>query len=131
MSQARKMRRARERAEAKAAERRPTLIAGEGVVAATLPGHVYEAKPFAQLPPKVPGQHRFIVSASWIASPALIDSAFDADLPKLLDHENLQGLAIGCWDCELVLQPDDAPPREGATTRSTPCPGDPSGVDQP
>jgi hypothetical protein len=79
------------------------VIAGDGIVAATLPGHQYEAKPHADLPAKVPGEHRWIAAGSWVLSSADVEHADDADRLKFLDHENLLYLAIGCWDCEQPL----------------------------
>lgn len=83
--------------------RQPVIVVGDNMVAGTLPGHTYVAKPHAELPAKVPGRHRWIVTAAWVAPAALIDDAYDADVLKLLDHENLMELGIGCWDCEAPL----------------------------
>lgn len=103
MSERRKARRAQERADAKASKRQPVIIAGDGIVAAELPGHQYEAKPHAQLPTKVPGQHRWVAMGSWVLSDNAVSKAMDADTMKYLDSENLMHLSIGCWDCEQPL----------------------------
>lgn len=85
-----------------------TMLAGSNMVGAELPGRTYEAKPGAELDPKVPGVHRWIVTAAWKASPAVVASAFDADSLKFVDASNLLDLAIGCWDCEQPLSSDGA-----------------------
>ena len=88
-------RRRRERAEAK----QPVIIAGDGIVATELPGHRYEARPHAELPPKVDGEHRWIATGAWVLSADLAAKANDPGTLKFLDHENLMHLSIGCWDC--------------------------------
>lgn len=103
MSEARRQRREQARREAKNARRQPVLIVGEGIVAAELPGHQYEARPHADLPTKIPGKHRWIASGAWVLTDAFVEGAADPDLLKFLDHENLMNLAIGCWDCEKPL----------------------------
>jgi hypothetical protein len=103
MSERRRARRAQERADAKAGRRQPVVIAGDGIIAAELPGHRYEAKPHAELPAKVPGQHRWIATAAWVLSPEAVAGASDPDVLKYMDHENLMSLALGCWDCEQPL----------------------------
>lgn len=103
MSERRKARRAQERADAKAQKKTPVLIAGEGIVATELPGHRYEARPHAELNPKVPGEHRWVAVGSWVLSDDAVAGAMDPDLQKFLDSENLMSLSIGCWDCEKPL----------------------------
>ena len=112
MSDARRSRRAQARADAKAHNTRqrsmregriPVVIAGDGIVAAELPGHTYEARPHAELPTKVPGQHRWIATGAWVMSDNAVSGAMDPDLLKFLDSENLMQLSIGCWDCCLPL----------------------------
>jgi len=83
--------------------RQPVVIAGAGIVAAELPGHKYEARPHAELPPKQPGRHRWIAAGAWVLSDEMVEKAGDKDTMKYLDHENLMGLSIGCWDCEQPL----------------------------
>lgn len=81
----------------------PVLIAGDGIVAAELPGHRYEAQPHAELPAKRPGEHRWIATGAWVLTPEAVAGAYDPDKLKFLDHENLMHLSIGCWDCEEPL----------------------------
>lgn len=96
------MNRHERRRQQRASEKRPVIIAGDGIVAAAL-GHHYEARPHAELPPKEPGRHRWIAAGSWVISQDVAASAFDADQLKFLDNENLMHLSIGCWDCEQPL----------------------------
>jgi hypothetical protein len=113
MSERRRQRRAAERADAKTRRRQPVIIAGDNIVARALPGEVYEAKPHAELPAKVPGQHRWICAASWVVPVGVVENAYDPDVIKLMDHENLMSLSLGCWDCEQPL---------GAITPGSTCP---------
>ena len=93
-------RRRRERAHSKG--RQPVLIAGANLVASEL-DHRYEARPHAELPEKVAGQHRWIAAAVHVLNQEQIRAANDPDKMKLLDHENLMELGIICWDCERPL----------------------------
>lgn len=95
------MNRAERRRQAR--RRTPVIIAGANIVAGELPGHTYEARPRAELGPKIPGEHRWIAAASWRVSVELVEAATDADRLKYLDSENLLHLSLGCWDCEKPL----------------------------
>lgn len=79
------------------------IIAGDGIVATSLEGSTYEAVGHAELPSKVPGEHRWVASASWVLSLDQVEHATDVDRIKLMDQENLMYLGIGCWDCEQPL----------------------------
>jgi hypothetical protein len=94
--------RAERRRQQRAHNKGRLLVLGDNVVATEL-GHRYEAQPRAQLPTKVPGEHRWIVAATWAAPKAMVETAFDPDQLKLMDNENLLALSIGCWDCEQPL----------------------------
>jgi hypothetical protein len=107
----------REQRRRRARQGRPVLIVGDGIAAAELPGHRYEARPHAELPAKIPGHHRWVAVGSWVLTQDAVASAQDPDVLKLLDHENLMALSIGCWDCEQPL---------GAIVIASRCPGDPS-----
>lgn len=97
-------------------EPRP-LIVGDGIVARSI-GEAFEARPAGQLPAKVPGQHRWIVAASWTVTPAFVAKGLDAeDGPSFLDNENLLGMSVGCWDCEKEV-------REVGVDSDCPAPGD-------
>lgn len=102
------------RAQRRTAHAKPVVIAGEGVVAATVPGRTYEARPYAELPKKIPGQHRWIVLASWTVGDELARDAANPDVAKFLDNENLLSLMLGCWDCEQTSQ----------ECYGTPCPSE-------
>jgi hypothetical protein len=96
MNRAERRRRDRERAKT------PVLIAGDGIIAGAL-GHKYEARPHAQLPDKVTGNHRWVATGAWVLSPEAVAGVDDPETLKFLDNENLMNLSIGCWDCERPL----------------------------
>lgn len=96
-------RRRQDRANRKAADGKiPTLIVGDNIAAVSLPDHTYAARD-AELPAKVPGKHRWVAMATWSLTEPQVTDAADADKVKLLDHENMVMLSIGCWDCEHAL----------------------------
>lgn len=108
----------RRRAE-RAAARNPkprVIIAGDNIVATGL-GHEYEARPRTELGPKIPGEHRWIVTAAWRTTVDVVRDAFDPDRLKLMDNENLIELAIGCWDCECILGDQGKPGMASADSR--------------
>lgn len=98
----RRERRARTRRDARAAAKTPVLIAGDGIIAAAL-GDRFEARPSRDLPPKVPGRHRWIATGAWVITVEDVEHADEKDWPTFLDNENLMQLGIGCWDCEQPL----------------------------
>ncbi len=108
-------RRRAERAKAKGRHQKPpVLIAGDGIAAASI-GEQFEARPSADLPPKVEGKHRWVATGAWVISDVDAATAFDADRMKFLDNENLMVLGIGCWDCEQPL---------GLIGHDSPCPAE-------
>lgn len=80
----------------------PVVLLGDNIVATGL-GQDYEAKPGCDLDPKVPGVHRWFVSAAWKTTVEVARTAFDPDALKFMDNENLLEIGIGCWDCEQLL----------------------------
>lgn len=96
------MNRHERRRQARAEKKTPVLIAGEGIVAASL-GHRYEATGHRELPAKEPGRHRWVATGAWVLSDLAVEKAHDPDTMKFLDNENLMNLSIGCWDCERPL----------------------------
>jgi hypothetical protein len=78
------------------------LIAGEGIVATPLE-QKFEAVERRDLPPRRFGHHRWIATAAFFLTDEAVSGAYDKDQLKLLDHENMFSLAIGCWDCEKPL----------------------------
>lgn len=80
----------------------PRIIVGENVVAVPV-GFEPVVGPMATLPAKVPGKHRWVASVAYVMSERAVSNARDPDVTKLLDHENLLNIAIGCWDCEHPL----------------------------
>lgn len=97
------MNRAERRRHERTAHKQPIIIAGDGVIAAELSGSRFEAKPHAQLPTKVHGEHRWIATVAYVLTPEAAAAGRSVDTIKYLDHENLMALSIGCWDCELPL----------------------------
>ena len=100
-----------ERAKRRRAERdaRRQIIVGEGIIATTVPGETYVANPQAELPAKVPGQHRWIATAGYVLDMNQVYATRDPDMPKFLDEENLFMISVGCYDCEQpigVIEPD-------------------------
>ena len=86
-------------------ERPQMIVAGAGIVAAEVPGHTFEAKSEAKLPAKVQGRHRWIVMVTHVVPEGFAaDDLLDAGVPKFLDASTVHYLAIGCWDCEGLLQ---------------------------
>lgn len=112
------MNRAERRRQQRAEQRKkpPVLVAGDGIVAASL-GQKFEARPHAELPAKEPGKHRWVATGAWVLRDIDAEHAYDADQLKFLDNESLMNLSIGCWDCERPL--GEAP---GAITFGSPCP---------
>jgi hypothetical protein len=95
----------RRRQERAAAKRKAApMIVGDGVIATSL-GQTYDGSAVkgAELRAKVPGEHRWVATASWVLSMEQVEGAFDVDRIKLMDQENLMYLGIGCWDCEQPL----------------------------
>lgn len=81
----------------------------------------------AELPAKVAGRHRWIVTAGYTVSDQVAhivetELAGGPPIPTLLDHESRFMLACGCYDCEAAL---------GDIAVGSHCPGDPSGTDRP
>ena len=107
------MNRAERRRHAREHQKQPVLIAGDGIVAASL-GKTFEARPTADLAPKVKGKHRFVAVAAYVMDDDAIEHAFDADKLKFLDNKNLMTLSVGCYDCEEPL---------GKISRSSVCRG--------
>lgn len=97
----------RRRNERAAARKIPAVIVGDNMVAAEL-GHQFSPRR-GELPEKVPGKHRWIATAAYSLSQEMAEAADDESKIKLLDHENMIDLAIGCWDCEKALGAEIAP----------------------
>lgn len=112
------MNRGERRRRARADAKRPIVIASDNIVA-TAVGPQYEARPMTELGPKVPGEHRWIVTAAWRTTVDVVRDAFDPDRLKFMDNENLIELAIGCWDCECILGDAGEPGMAAADSRCT------------
>lgn len=98
-----------------ARHRQPVVIAGDGIVARALAGAPHYRATRHELPPKRPGEHRWIALAMWSITADQAAHADDVDRTHLLDHENLLSLAIGCYDCEAPL---------GEIRPGSPCPAE-------
>ncbi len=79
------------------------------------------ARAAADLPPKVQGRHRWIITAVYVASDQVL-ADWSTGAQTILDHENLWVVAPGCYDCEEPYRP---------AMLSTECPGDPSPRGEP
>lgn len=66
-------------------------------------GIFYEAPKPKAIPPKKPGEHRWIAVGSWFVSDADVKNAYDPQYKTFLDSENMFNFGIGCWDCEEPL----------------------------
>ena len=97
----RKARRAAERKEA-----RRVLLTDHGAITGT--DMQFEFKGTRELPPKVPGKHRWMAFAQYSLSQESARRAFDPAEEKHLDMENLLDVTLGCWDCEKPLTKDNA-----------------------
>lgn len=96
-------------------KRTRTVLVGDGIIA-TAVGHHYRATGGAEIPPKVPGRHRFIASAAYVITAEQAATAYDGDARHVLGPDQLINLAIGCWDCEEPLGV------AGGITWDSPCP---------
>lgn len=100
------------------AQRRGTYVDTETMVAATGLGlHFRTPEKVADLPPKVPGRHRWILSTAYNVTDSEAHEAHEGVSRVLMGAERLISFGVGCWDCEQVYN-------EAAVGR---CPGDPSG----
>jgi hypothetical protein len=94
--------RIRARRLANAQKHAPRVIVDGNVMA--IPLRVEEiTAPMGKLADKIPGKHRWVASVAYVLSENQVARAGDASVRKLLDHENLLNIAIGCWDCEQPL----------------------------
>lgn len=101
------------RAERRRHERRPdrVIIAGDGLIAYPT-GEMFRSENAAgRMPAKRDGVHRWVVIASYVATAEQARTAFDVDALKIMDHENLLSLSLGCIDCEQALGQVDADSR--------------------
>lgn len=104
MNRAERRRRARALAkQAAAADARPVA----GIYYDT--GELDSTSSLADLPPKVPGRHRWTVVAGYVITEAQIETERavrrgEVRPPSVLDHENRFLLAIGCYDCERSVE---------------------------
>jgi hypothetical protein len=63
-------------------------------------GEASPAGGFADLPPKIPGQHRWFATAGYTLT-ASQAAAADNGARIVLGPETLVAFGVGCWDCEL------------------------------
>lgn len=120
------MNRAERRRSARAHTRGAIIVRppGDGVdgFVATGTGHVERARPSAELPPKQPGRHRWVVTAAWIADDQAATEAFDPAKRVMMDNQTLLHIGVVCWDCE---QPaGDGRPGTITVGSHCPAPGD-------
>lgn len=95
---------------------------GEGIAGfvAAGSGHVQRAAPSADLPPKVPGHHRWVVTAAWVVDDTVAAEAFDTKARHLMDNGHLLDIGVVCWDCEQPL--GDGTGQAGTIQVGSTCP---------
>lgn len=99
------------------AQRRGTYLDTETMVAATGIGHHFRTPEKVQdIPEKVPGRHRWILSTAYNVTDQEAHEAHEGVSKVLMGAESLISFGIGCWDCEQIY----------GLAASSPCPGDPS-----
>lgn len=86
---------------------------------ATPVGRHFRLGTTVDLPTKLPGRHRWILSSAFTITDEQARVAHEGVSSVLMGPDNLLSFGVGCWDCEQVYQ-------EAFTD---PCPGDPSGHD--
>lgn len=87
------------------------IMVGEGVTARST-GQYDDAIPSAVLPDKVPGKHRWIVTAIYTVDENTVRHANDPTHVKYMDHESLIMLGLCCWDCERLFPSEITPDTE-------------------
>ena len=98
-------------------ERRGTYVDPETRVAATGVGHHFRTpEKVADIPAKVDGRHRWILSSAYNVTDEEAHEAHEGVSKVLMGPEKLISFGIGCWDCE----------RAYGECVAEPCPGDPS-----
>jgi hypothetical protein len=99
------------------AQRRGTYVDPETMVAATGMGHHFRVPEIiSDLPAKVPGHHRWILSTAYNVTDQEAHEAHEGVTKVLMGPERLISFGVGCWDCERAY-------KEAA---AAPCPGDPA-----
>lgn len=86
-------------------------------------GHVQRAEPTADLPPKEPGRHRWMVVAAWIVDETVAAEAMDRTKRHVMDNSTLLEIGVACYDCEQPL--GDGRPGTITTSSTCPAPGAP------
>lgn len=99
------------------AQRRGVYVDSETMTAATSAGHQFALpKLMADLAPKVPGRHRWILSSAYNVTDQEAHEAHEGVSKVLMGPEKLISFGVGCWDCE----------RAYAECVAEPCPGEAS-----
>ncbi len=99
------------------AQRRGTYVDPATRTAATDTGHHFRSpETVAEIPPKVPGRHRWILSSAYNVTDAEAHQAHEGVSTVLMGASKLISFGVGCWDCEQTYKDAVAEP----------CPGDPS-----
>ncbi len=98
------------------AERSRRYVDPETMVAASGTGHHFRTpEGVADIPAKVPGRHRWILSTAYTVTDQEAHEAHEGVSKVLMGPERLIGFGVGCWDCCRAYRQCVAEP----------CPGDP------
>ncbi len=78
--------------------------------------HFSPPQALADIPEKVPGRHRWILSTAYNVTDTEAHVAHEGVPSVLMGPEQLISFGVGCWDCEQTYR----------DCAASPCPGDPS-----
>lgn len=104
-------------------QRRQALRRGyldrETMTVATSAGHEFRVpEGMADLPEKIAGRHRWILSTGYNVTDTEAATAHEGVRMVLMGPEKLISYGVGCYDCEQIY----------SQCVASPCPGDPSWV---
>lgn len=100
------------------AQRRGVYVDHETMAAATGTNHQFPVpQGMADLPAKVQGRHRWILSTGYNVTDTEAATAHEGVRMVLMGPEKLISYGVGCYDCEQVY----------SQCVADPCPGDPNG----
>ncbi len=82
--------------------RQRAVIDTETGVVATSTSHSFSPTAMLDLPAKVPGRHRWILSTAYTVTDEEARTADEGVRQVLMGTHNIVSYGIGCWDCEKV-----------------------------
>jgi len=84
-----------------ARDRGRSVVDPETGAVATSAGTAFRVpRRLAELPPKQPGRHRWILSSGYVVTPEEAHLAHEGVSAVLMGADRLLSYGIGCWDCE-------------------------------